>query len=54
MHPPLLIPWEDIQAEPRNFLWLKLMRLTFSKAPGKGITVRAGDFDEMKAYLKSS
>lgn len=39
-HPPLFIPWEDISAEKYNFLFIKSVKLSFSKVPNVPLYLR--------------
>jgi len=39
-HRPLLIPWRDITAEPRKFLFVKMVRLEFGSPPSGSLKIK--------------
>lgn len=53
-HPPLLIPWAEIQAEPVQKLCFTGYRLTFRSFPDITLDLGARAFDKIVAHLKSA
>ena len=53
-HPPLLIPWAEIQAEPVKQWWSTGYRLTFRSFPGIHLTLNDRTFDKIVAHLKEN
>ena len=51
-HPPLVIPWSEIHAEPVKKWWYTGYRLTFPSFPGIHLTLNDRTFDKIVAHLK--
>ena len=51
-HPPLVIPWSEIHAEPVKKWWYTGYRLTFRSFPGIHLTLNDRTFDKIVAHLK--
>lgn len=47
LHPPLFIPWNDIQTEERKGLFGKETTLTFAKAPNAKLTILSKLMEEV-------
>jgi hypothetical protein len=51
-HKPLLIPWEEISAEPLKKFLFNGYRLSFRSSPGITMEIYKRTFEKMKGYLK--
>lgn len=46
---PLLIPWREITAEPKHFLFLRMVRLSFGSPPSGSLRIREKVWDKLIA-----
>lgn len=51
-HPPLLVPWAEVGAEPVKTLWFSGYRLTFRPFPDIKLDLGRRAFDRIVAHLK--